>query len=488
MIQMCPVASENKNKEKNNLSDLKKLIKSSGIYFVGSVLSKTILFFMLPIFTRYLNPTEYGEYNLSQAYIVFFTLFFFFDIWVGIMRFILDKKNKVVENYKEKIIFSGFIIFTISSILYIIFFYIFMQIYGVKFKFLLMLTGLCTNLQTTYGYMCRAYEKNFIFALSGIINTVIYAIVASSLLIFFKFSYEALFIGITIGNLSSIALMESSLKVIQKLKVAFMEFYFFKKLLFYSLPFCLHCLAYWFADTYGRLVVATKLSLSANGYYAIALNFGSIIGFLIICLNMGWQEISFAKTLNKDQSTEFYSKACNEYLKFLLLGTIVILPLINLIFPILVGAKFHRSLVYIPMTLFGSIVFGFSQFLTNIINAINKNKFLFICTAAGAIINVTILTLFIGKFGILTAVSSTIISYTFVCIVMIALINKTFKISINLKKLTYFVTFFCVQGYIMTKFGYIINIVAFCVSMTIFIFCYHKELKMITDKIFQKFI
>ena len=72
------------------MKDFIKFIKSSGIYFFGNILTKLISFLLLPIYTKFINPTDYGTYDLMIAYITFFTSVLFLDIWSGIMRFMFD--------------------------------------------------------------------------------------------------------------------------------------------------------------------------------------------------------------------------------------------------------------------------------------------------------------------------------------------------------------------------------------------------------------
>ena len=97
------------------MKDFIKFIKSSGIYFFGNILTKLISFLLLPIYTKFINPTDYGTYDLMIAYITFFTSVLFLDIWSGIMRFMFDY-DKVEDKYKS--IFTGSSIFIISTALY----------------------------------------------------------------------------------------------------------------------------------------------------------------------------------------------------------------------------------------------------------------------------------------------------------------------------------------------------------------------------------
>ena len=67
-----------------------KFVKTSGIYFVGTVLQKLITFFLLPIYTAYISPKDMGTYDAAIAYITFLCSVLFLDIWSGIMRFTFE--------------------------------------------------------------------------------------------------------------------------------------------------------------------------------------------------------------------------------------------------------------------------------------------------------------------------------------------------------------------------------------------------------------
>ena len=41
--------------------NIMSVIKSTGIYFIGSVLSKIVVFLLLPIYTGYISPEAMGS-------------------------------------------------------------------------------------------------------------------------------------------------------------------------------------------------------------------------------------------------------------------------------------------------------------------------------------------------------------------------------------------------------------------------------------------
>ena len=43
-------------------------VKSFGLYFLGNILSKIIMFILLPVYTDYLPPEELGYYDVANTY------------------------------------------------------------------------------------------------------------------------------------------------------------------------------------------------------------------------------------------------------------------------------------------------------------------------------------------------------------------------------------------------------------------------------------
>lgn len=79
------------------VKNLWKFVKTSGIYFIGTVLHKLITFFLLPIYTKYIDKADLGTYDLATAYINFLCSILFLDIWSGIMRFAFEYEGEEQE-------------------------------------------------------------------------------------------------------------------------------------------------------------------------------------------------------------------------------------------------------------------------------------------------------------------------------------------------------------------------------------------------------
>jgi len=72
--------------------DFKKLFETSFIYGLGSVSGSLIGFFLLPVYTRFLNPAEYGILEILIASSSFIIIFLTFGMDNSFARFYFDSR------------------------------------------------------------------------------------------------------------------------------------------------------------------------------------------------------------------------------------------------------------------------------------------------------------------------------------------------------------------------------------------------------------
>ena len=89
-----------------------RLLKNTGIVFLGNVGSKLLTFLMLPFYTKWLSPAEYGTADLITVYTTF--LFCIFSCCIQDSIFIYPK-GKNFE--KQRKYFSSGFFFILSSLL-----------------------------------------------------------------------------------------------------------------------------------------------------------------------------------------------------------------------------------------------------------------------------------------------------------------------------------------------------------------------------------
>jgi len=62
------------------MSRVRQFFQTAFTYFAGNIFSKLVTFFMIPLYTNQLPPSEYGDYDFVVTIITFFISFPLFSI------------------------------------------------------------------------------------------------------------------------------------------------------------------------------------------------------------------------------------------------------------------------------------------------------------------------------------------------------------------------------------------------------------------------
>lgn len=418
------------------MKSLLHFIKTSGIYFAGTVLMKLIAFLMMPIYTTYIDKADMGTYTNAQAYITFLCSVLYLDIWSGIMRFMFEKEGEE----RKTPINSGLAIFTLSSILYTLVLLVVGSIFSIPYLRYIYFYGLLMNVQTLFGYLARGYEKNFLYAAAGLVGSVVTILSNIVLIVFVKMDYSALFLSSCIGYVCNIVIVGVGIRVHRLISIHAFDRQVFLSLLRFSLPLSINSVAYWFLTSYNQVAITQILGKESTGDYSIALRFGSFITLFTTCFNMAWQEISYSREagVEKGQSA-FYTKAINAFIQFLGMGVSILLPVIFVIFPFMVRGDYGASKDLIPIYLLATVASAVSSFLGNVFTAFKKNNVLFYTTLLGSVLNVILVHLLLPVLGVQGASIALLSGFLVNIAVRLLVLRREIRISVDWKFLVFLV-------------------------------------------------
>lgn len=462
------------------MKDLIRFIKSTGIYLLGNVLSKSLTFFLLPLYTSYLSPSEYGVYDLSVAYNTFLISILFLDIWEGTMRFMFDFSG----DDKNKPITVGILMFSMSTALYGVVLLFFGNIVGLRYLGLLFLMGVVNNFQQVTGYIARGLGKNTAFVLCGLLGSLVTLLMNILLLTVVHMDYSALYIS-TIAGLGMNAMgLAFIVRLGDRIKRAYFDSALFQEMLRYSLPLCLNSAAWWFLNGFNRVMISETLSSADNGLYAVATRFSSMLMLVTTGFQMAWQELSYSKAdVSDEEKVKLYSRALNEYSRFLYIGLIALLPIIKFIFPYFIDAKYAAAISVVPIALYATFFSSQTSFLASIINILKKNQFIFITTLMSAVTNVLILILLIHSLGVQAASISLCVGYAVSFVARIRLVKQFVKLSIDYKQFAFYTVLFFLAVVVYNYGNNLMNAIVFMAIMGILFLAYRKHI----TRVFQGF-
>ena len=198
----------------------KRFIKTAAIFLTGNVLSKMVSFFLLPLYTSSIPPEQYGSYDIVISLINLIAPIAFLQVWDGVFRFSFDYEK---EEDKQKVINNGTIVYLCGIIVYILLFLAVSAYFEIKYTEYAMLYGLLFGLQYVYTFAARVYLKNQIFVFSGVVNTLVTAILNIILILACEWDVKSLYVSHIIGVIIQIVMIEVSMGVLRRFKLSHID-------------------------------------------------------------------------------------------------------------------------------------------------------------------------------------------------------------------------------------------------------------------------
>jgi len=466
------------------MSILSHFLKSSGFYFLGNVLSKLVMFLLLPVYTSYIKPESLGYFDVSYTYLNLITTFLFVDIYVGIMRFVFD--SPTASNVKKPIL-NGLIIFSVSFILYSILAVFLWLRFDIEYIEYIYIYGACLTVNNLLGYLARALGHNKLFAMSGVISTLTISLLNVVGIVVVKGGIEVLYISSIIGLLVQIVLLERVVRVRDCISFSLFDKELLRKLFHFSIPLSLNSLAFWLLTGYTNVAISYLLDLEANGIYMVAAKFGVAITLLSTCFNLAWQEVAFKKgNENSDELGRFYSGAINMLIKFFGLGAVCLIPVSYLLFPFVVKGEYVSSLNLIPLYVIVAVFSVISAFLGQIYAAIKATKEIMYSTMTACFLNLILVPLFIFKFELIGAMVGMLLSYFVNVCMRIIILRRYVRIIIDYKYLLILLPL-VIMAFAVFYLGDTWANLILCISFSaISIFLFRDMLKLIVQNVRMK--
>ncbi|MGQ7318902.1 lipopolysaccharide biosynthesis protein [Streptococcus suis] len=459
----------------------KRFLKTSMIYMLGIVLSKLITFFLLPMYTSYLSPEEFGYYDLILSILNFLVPISYFQIWDGMFRFSFDyKKNE--EKYK--VISNTYIVFIFGIIIYTLIVFFVNAKYNLSYFNLVFIYGISFSINYLYSFIARTFLKNQLFVISGLVNTFLASLLNIVLIVKFNFGVESLFISQSVGFLLQALIIEFNVKSISKIEFAHYNINIIKSMLQFSIPLCVASVSYWLLTGFTKLNINNQLGSFDNGIYSVANRFASLIALGVSVFQYAWNEIAYSISNDNNRNSR-YSVMLDMLFKFIILGSSVLLLLIKWVFPIIIDGSYNGAGFIIPITLFGVAANSIAGFIGTIFSSEKKTTWTFWSTIIASCANILLSLLLTKKYGLIGASLSLSISFIILSVIRFIILRINFNVIISVKQYLYILFYLLVTIiYNIIKYEYLPFVIVVTIILVIYILrnTLRMLVKMINDK------
>jgi O-antigen/teichoic acid export membrane protein len=422
--------------ETSLFGSLKRLAKHSVVYGIGHIVTRSLGFLLLPLYTNYLPTEEYGRAALIFTFLAFMNVFYTYGMDVAFLRhYVLQEDEESRKNFFSTAYLSvaGVAILwtvliellpnTISALIF----------GGRSFPTLIVLSGgilLFDALAAIPFILLRALEKSVQFTALKLLNVLVNLTANIVLIVYFKKGVEGIFLAqLFTSFFTFLAILPILLKNFHFAFVPSLE----KMLLHFGLPYVPSGLAVIIMDLIDRLILDRKLGDAVTGIYSAGYKLGMIMALFVAAFRFAWHPF-FLSTSKQENAKAVFSKV----LTYFSLGGAAVFLVISLYIDELVrirllgkpifGEQYWSSTVIVPVIMLSYLFYGiYVNFLVGIYLKKKTGSLPFV-TGSGAAVNIALNLILIPLIGMLGSAWATFGAYLTMAVLLYVIAQKAYFI------------------------------------------------------------
>ena len=474
---------------------IKRLIKGSAIYGIGNTLNKFIAVLLLPIFTTYLTPADYGIMSLLNILSLLLIQISLLGLGTSIGLCYFEKKKRE----SGKTIWSAFSILITTSILVIgISIILSKQINLLLFNstqyqylvFLTLIRTFFTILVVPFTLRLLFEEKRLQFIIITTISTLLTITVNIVLIVILHLGIKGMVLGTLISAIMTFFLF--AIPTIKRLPFN-IDLKLCRRLITYGIPMIPSFLCLYFLQQGNVFFLKKFTNLNTVGLYSIGYRFGAGMMLIVSSLNTAWFPFYMSFINKKSQAKILFGKIFTYYIFVAGFISLCFYTFAKIAVTILTKSNFYNSYQAIGLSSTALMIMGMFSLLMPPIYFAKKIKYLTIIQIIATVFFGIISLFLVPKFEIIGANISLILSYSIIAVSIFFLArsnkHKYLQITYEWKRIlifvclyTFFAFFSLCNKQISIYFELVISLILLTIIITISYFLlYYNEKQFIKN-------
>ena len=412
----------------------KKLLYDTALFTLSSFGSKILVFFLVPLYTNILSTQQYGVVDtvttMTNLLVPVLTLL----ISEAVLRFALDDSKN-----KHQVLSAGVLLILVSSAVMLCAKPL-MGLAGGQWTFLgdywLWIVGVyfLNGLNHCLSNYTRGLDQTRLFAVSGILYTVVLITANIFFLVVLKLQAEGYLLAIMTADVVCIfhkILWGRFGKQLTKLSCSKD---LLREMLRYSIPMIPTTIAWWVMQLSDKYVIIGFCGVAASGVYSIAYKIPSIMSVLTTVFTQAWQ-ISAIKSHGDGDNEEFVSNVYGYVTVFIIAISSVLILLSKHLGYVLFAGEYFVAWQYVPVLIVAYMFSGLSGVLASVYASFKKTGMLFVSTSVGAVLNISLNIALIPRYGVTAAAYTTLVAFFATWVVRMINVRRLLHIRVNYYKM-----------------------------------------------------
>lgn len=419
-------------------NEVKNLLKHSSIYGSANLLQKGIGFIMIPLYTHYLSPSDYGVLELMDLTINVITMLIGMGLGSAIIRFYhhYESPEDKVEVFTTAFIFVVIVCLFAVGISELFAKPISRMVLGKSefyryFQIIFISMGLQT-LASVPESLLLAKKQSLIFSAISIGTLISYLTFNILFLVVFEMGVT----GILLSMLITKILNNSSLLIVTFRHTRFkFSLDKLKEMINFGLPLVPASIGMFIMHFSDRFFIQRLCSLNDLGLYSLGYKFGMIISVLVtapIFRIWNTQRFEIAKT---DNGKQVLGRIFTYFSAVVIFTGLGISVLIKEIIFVMAAPGFQEATAFVPLVALGYVLYGAAGYFTLGMMITNRTKYIAYVQLSTAGINIFLNMFFISRYGVMGAALSTVISFLFLALFSFIISQRLYPVSFEYRRI-----------------------------------------------------
>ena len=392
---------------------LRRLGRHSAIYGIGGLVSRVIAVLLLPLYTRYLTPSDYGQIETLLALTTVMGLILRAGITSAFFRFYFDVED---DDGRLRVLRTSFWFTMGGGTLGLLLLLLFASpiatlLFGdAGAANLVRAAGVALWATVNYEQMTslfRVEERSVAFVCASLAN--VFLTIAITLLLVVSLEKGA--IGVIVGNFSGTLIVYLALLGYRREQLGLQfDRGLLREMNHFGIPLVPTALFLWVTNFSDRFFLLELADQGEVGLYSVGVRIASAIALLLTAFRMAWP--AFAYSIDDDR------EARGTYafvLTYLVLVTSWVAATLALVSPWLVewmaAPQFARSADVVGPLAFSVVAYAGYVVVVIGVGRARRTQFNWVVTGAAAVVNVALNLLLIPPYGMMGAAVATIAAY-----------------------------------------------------------------------------
>jgi O-antigen/teichoic acid export membrane protein len=393
---------------------LKRLGKHSAIYGLGGLVSRILAVLLLPLYTHYLSPSDYGQIETLVALITVLTIVLRFGISAAFFRFYFDADDPAARRIVLRTSFWFTMTMATTGLVLVVALAepLSELLFGNSSAAdLVRASAVALWAQMNYEQLTalfRVEERSVAFVVASLTNVLL--TVGATILLVVVLDRGPM--GVIVGNFTGTLLVYVALLGYRREQLGLqLDRSLLREMNRFGMPLMPSALFLWVTNFSDRFFLVKLADTTEVGLYSVGVRIASAMVLLLTAFRTAWPAFAYS-IRDEEEARQTYAWV----LTYLVALSSWIATALALLSPWLVGwlaaPEFASASRVVGPLAFAAVSFGGFMVVSIGLGRARRTQFNWVVTGAAAVVNVVLNLLLIPPYGMMGAAVATVAAYT----------------------------------------------------------------------------